>query len=1030
MTTIWRIELMGGLRIQRLSVVDSQEPQEDAAPVVHRFRSRQAGALLAFLAFYERPHARETLAEMLWPEHDPAKSRNHLRVVLSSLRAELEPDGTARGSVIETDRNFVKLNFELVTTDVREFQSVLENAAQTGDSRAQHALLVRAVELYGGALLPGIYEEWVVPEAHRLEERFFAALRRVVADLKDDPHRAIEFARRGASVDPLREECARDLMRLYAATGQPALARRQFHELENSLARTQNAAPSSQTRELLRGIEREALQTQDQQFAAPPAHSLKEAVIVPPPLDSTSSPAPLDASQAPIAPDLPPQWTRFFGRESEIARAKHWLENGARLITFTGTGGAGKTRLALEIARRLAQENPDRALWFVALADVADARLLAGEVADVLRLPRGSSSLTCAHVIGALRARPAPFLVLDNFEQLVPDGCALVQEVLSHVPQLHLLVTSRHELGIVGEQVLPVPALEVPRDDLSFETLMHIESVQMFHDRAKGARPDFRLSRHNAPAIARLCARLEGLPLAIELCAARAATHSPSKMLARLERRFEFLGEQTPASTHRHSTLRAALEWSFALLWPELREFFVQLSAFRGGCTARAAASVTQQPHAAHFLEQLRAMSLVVRDEVSVEARFRLLETVREFALEKLSPEQEDELRRRHAQFYHTVVDEEHPHIMAAHAGRRIESMARVEAEHENLRAAMTWSVEHDPELGLRLVHLISPFWGGAGREAHSLAERALEQVPDAPPGLVSAMLGIAATQADWNGDHARQHALLERRLNLMLAHNNELDMAWSLFHLGCAFHGSGDLAKATEHFAQALSTFRAWQHEGPQELQNVAWTLDKLGECAVCCGDLDTATSHFEECAATFERGEDRDGVASALSQLGDVARRRGNFEDAQRLFAQSDQLQGELGDVRAHPWRRLQRARLKWDEGDLAGARHEFARALQDFSTDGVREGMLRSLGALGCVAMAQGDAKHALLLLGFGAAQHEEGGSFVWPCERAAQQRAIQQARAELGKEFEAFFAKGRALELEAAIAWALKGESVDL
>jgi predicted ATPase/DNA-binding SARP family transcriptional activator/tetratricopeptide (TPR) repeat protein len=1070
MAMSWRVEMLGGLRVQRLQ----EQRDERAIPVLDRFRSRQAGALLAFLAYFPRSHAREELTELLWPGHDATLGRNHLRVVLLSLRRDLEPPGVPPGSVLETDRSFVRLSQDVVTTDVAEFEAALKGAVQAANRSAANTFLARVVELYRGVLLPGFYEEWIVPEAQRLEEEFFVALRRLVAGVErdGDGEGALHLARRGASVNPLREDVARDLMRLYAQTGQPSQARRQYHELEGALRRALHTSPGPQTRELLRHIESEALQGQQPHGAPQTSSNTRPSGATQPaqgqrvePQTSSNTPAFVVAANAeqgspvgapancagkeaapgPVSGEgearLPAQWTRFFGRESEMESVRQRLQNGARLVTLSGTGGSGKTRLALEIAQRIAiaqerdaerREKERGALWFVPLADVFDARLIAGEIESALRLPRSPVTTPMVQVMQTLATHREPLVVLDNFEQLLPEGAALVQELLAHVPALSLIVTSRQELGIAGEEAFHVPPLEVPEVQLwpaSFSpaSLLRFASVQLFHDRARAARPDFRLTKHNASAIARLCARLEGLPLAIELCAARAGEMSPSQMLARLEKqRLDFLTEPSPSSTYRHPTLRAALEWSYALLWPELQGFFVQLSAFRGGFTPHAAALVAGQPHAAHFLEQLRAASLVVREDGPGGARFRLLETVREFTGERLDGAQNHDLEWRHAQFYQQLAQNEYRHVMATQADCRLDSMARMASEHDNLRSALWWSVKHEPELALHLVHLISPFWGAAGLEAHEVAECALQKAPDAPPGLVSAVLGVAATQAHRRGDYERQRILSQRRLELMRAQNNELDAAWALFHLGCAFEGEGNFKAASEHFGQALGSFRAWQHEGEGARQNVAWTLDKLGECASWSGDLDAATLYFQECAAVFRSNDDRDGVASALSQLGNVARQRGDFPLARRLFRESDNLQQELGDTRAHPWRAFYHAHLCWDEGDFENARTSFERALRAFAETGVLAGMLRCLWALGCIAMAQGEAKRAGFLLGGEEATRQERRCAPLPECFAALERALRQARSELKDEFEAAFVRGRAAAVEDVVAWALRRE----
>jgi predicted ATPase/DNA-binding SARP family transcriptional activator len=1019
MAGTWRIELLGGLRVQRLC-------GEDTAPALDRFPSRQAGALLAFLAYFPRPHAREELAEMLWPGHDPELSRRHLRVVLSSLRKSLEPlEQAGEKSLVVADRTSVRLAAGAVTTDVAAFEAALREALRATERAAQSKHLARAIEGYRGRLLPGFYQEWIVPESQRLEESYFVALRRLIAEMQRDGQmqNALHLARRGASLDPLREDVGRDLMRLYVATGRAALALRHYREMESALKSALDAPPSPQTRELLRRIQSqgEGPIPNSPAVSAPSPSVPSHAPTAPQPEPRRDEAA--DAS-APGGAGLPPQWARFFGREAEIAAVRKLLHTGARLVTLSGTGGTGKTRLALEIARQIASEREEghAQVWFVPLVDIEDASLIAGRIATAIRLPPDPPP-SATPIAQALAKHSEPLLVLDNFEHLLPQGAALAQELLARVPQLRLLATSRRELGLVGEHPFSTPPMPVPPDDLadvlSPHALLLYSGAQMFEDRARAARPDFRVTRHNAAAIARLCARLEGLPLAIELCAARAASFPPARMLARMERRLDFLAEPSPTSSSPHPTLRAALSWSYALLWPELQQFFAHLSVFHGGCTPEAAAKVAGEPHAEHFLHQLRLASLASSREAGGQTRFFLLETVREFAGEHLPTPETHALKRRHAEFYRDLAASEHPHAMSAEASHRIAASKRIGPEQDNLRAALSWSLEHDPILALHLVQFCAPFWGAAALGHRLAAEEALDKAPEAPPGLVSSILGVASQQAQSRGDFARQRALSERRLALMRAHDNDLEAAWALFHLGHAAESLGDYGAAIGHFEQALASFHAWRHLGPQAGQNLAWTLNRLGICESLRGDMDAARAHFKACEEAFRHSGDLDGVAGTLAQLADIARMSGDLDEARRLFAESEQVQRELGDTRPHPWRRHQRAQLEWAQGDLAAARQGFERAARDFLAEGIVDGTLRVLCDLGCLAAQQGDATRALLLLGCEAAQSEKQCPLP-PSYQEARERALEQARAALSPAlFDTTLAQGRALAPQTAL-----------
>jgi DNA-binding SARP family transcriptional activator len=451
MATQWRIEMFGGLRVQRLPQLQPDEQVATAPEVLDRFRSRQSGALLAYLAYFPRPHARELLCELLWPGHDAALSRKHLRVVLSSLRKGLEPPDVPAGSVLVTDRNFVQLDPQSVTTDVAEFEATLQQAAQTSNRAAQMTHLAQAVEGYHGVLLPGFYEEWIVPESQRVEESYFVALRRLIHQLEQDgeTERALHYARRGLSMDALREDVGRDVMRLYAATGQPALALRQYREMERALKSELNTVPAPQTRELMRLIESESngatvqgplsQGTADTTLSA--THPTTPSPLAP---DAKTKAAQAITGAAVHSSYLPPQWTRFFGRRTEINDLqKLWSDPNVRLVTLTGPGGSGKTRLGLETARLWREEwQPEITLWFVPLAEVSQPESLAVAIVEVVGgaelWPGSGPNSALERLLPALQEVARPVLVLDNLEHLLPAGAALVQTLLQRVPALKI----------------------------------------------------------------------------------------------------------------------------------------------------------------------------------------------------------------------------------------------------------------------------------------------------------------------------------------------------------------------------------------------------------------------------------------------------------------------------------------------------------------------------------------------------------------------------------------------------------------
>ncbi len=721
----WHIVLLGGLRI------------EQAAHSVTRFRTHKAGALLAYLALYPRFHPREELAELFWPEAEPEAARANLRTVLASLRRQLEPPGSPAGSVlVARGHRDVGLEPAVITTDVAAFERATQAAARPATPPDEQAhLLAEAVQVYNGPLLPGFYETWALTERDRLAGAYLRALHHLARyhEQAGNPEAAIEFARRAVSADPLREEAHADVIRLLAGAGQTAAARRQYEELARLLDEELGEEPSPETR---------ALVAPTQSGQVPPrSRPSADVASGPPPRAARSAPGPggatLGASSFAVAPatrqqpsppplHLPLTFTRFFGREDELAALGRMLRSeGARLVTLTGPGGSGKTRLSIETARSLADEW-HHAVWFVPLADISDAAFLFPAIRDTLKLPSLPSVPPQEQLIEALAAQPS-LLILDNFEQLVEDGAPCVQELLERLPRLSILVTSRQTLNVAGEREFPVAPLPVPDESASALRLNEYSSAALFIDRAKAARVDFRADGRNATAVASICRRLDGIPLAIELAAARSLVLSPVQMLEKLKDRLDILSTRQRGIPERHRTLRAAIDWSYDLLAPELQRLFARLSVFRGGWTIEAAEVVCQEPEALDSLTRLRECSLVVTEERGDETRFRMLVTLREYAASQRAAGERAELERRYAGHFVALAERAEPHLRGPEQATWLE---RLEGEQDNFRAALafTWALENDPSAALRLAAALSPFWETRGHyaEGRDWLERAL----------------------------------------------------------------------------------------------------------------------------------------------------------------------------------------------------------------------------------------------------------------------------------------------------------------
>ncbi len=1150
---------------------------EQSGRVITRFRTYKTGALLAYLAYHPRPHPREHLIGMLWPDDTSDAGRNSLSKALSSLRNQLEPPGVPTGTVLRADRATIELNRSACTTDVAEFEAALRAAARAdrgsekGSSTVAAAaaagavpLLADAVQLYRGELLPGFYEDWNLAERQRLAETYLAAVLRLIAHLEQigEVRRAIEYAHQAIRADPLREESHAALIRLYVAAGDQAAALRQYQELERLLEKDVGVPPTRATRALIHNTPSAgaassaaaaaaaaAIPTATAPSPAPPAwqpfSSLPLGTVSflladsetgeePPPAlrdvcrrhggfevltggntliaafgratDAVvcavagqraladaprgvrivvhTGEAPKDepgengasgasVSSVPVLEDAtrlllaahpgqilcseatavllrrdgepglrlvdqgiyrlrgaggeperlfevqytgrkeqefpPPQaeagfkdslpllLTRFFGREEELARLSALLQGsqttgGGQLITLTGPGGTGKTRLSVETARRLLGPFQG-AVWFVPLADLWDGRLVIEAIMDSLgiaRRPEGAAPTEPLKAVVETLSRQKSLLILDNFEQLLREddphaeqAVRTVRTLREQVPSLMILVSSRQRLGLIGEREFPVAPLSTPKavNDTSAvsdggmpqeaavapETLIRYESVQLFVDRAQAVQPDFQVTTGNAAAVAALCARLEGLPLAVELAAARAQVLTPAQMLAQLENRFQFLVSRQRDATLRHKTLRAAIDWSYRLLSPDLQRFFTRLSVFRGGYTQDAVEAVCGEPDAPgmalDYLSLLVECSLVVADTRSAtgasagdhETRLPMLEMLRHYAQDALPPDERFGIKERHARYFQQLAEKAEAALLGPEQGAWL---LRLEAEHDNLRAVLAWS-RTEPgaaEIGLRVAAALWRFWWIRGYRSEGREQMAqLLALPQesAPPGVRAKVFAAAGTLARLQGDYEAAVSLLHQALDLQRREGDKQGVASSLNSLGLVSFEQGDYSTARALFEEGLSIFRELG-----DRKGIAYALNTLGFVFSNQGDYAQARPLFEESLGIRRALGDRQGVASSLNNLGNIPLLEGDYAAAQPLFEESLALKRELGDKQGVPLSLNSLGYLALLQGDAKTAGPLFAESLEIFREMGDKQGVATALNNLGDVAILRGD------------------------------------------------------------------------
>jgi len=652
-----------------------QAEAEAGELVITRFRTRRVGLLLAYLAYYpDRSHSREELAEMLWPDCDPEFARQNLRQALASLRRHLEPPSVPSGAVLVAKQARISLNSAHVTTDVAEFTRLLKAATSATSNARKIEKLKRAVDIYRGDLLPGYYEEWVQRERLHLEDLLVSALQSLIyaCEVEGQVDEAIHFVRMALAKDHLKEDLHAALMRLYLSAERPASALQHFQEWKETLASEFGDEPGDEILDL----------AERARVGAPLVGGRRGNTPV-------AEQAAGEPEEAETIVRLPVQLTRFFGRTRERDRVVGELaEMRARLVSLLGPAGTGKTRLSIEVGRRLADDHGWN-VWFVPLADYSDASLALDAVATAMRLRNeagnGSLEVLRAHLTGRKN-----LLILDNLEHILEGVVPTVEALLREIPGISLLATSRQCLKLGGELEVDLDALPIPGEDVVLpQELAEFPSVQLFADRAQSVMPDFQITPHNARAIASICSHLDGLPLALEIAAGLSNAFTPSQILQNFDHPLELLRSRRRDLSSRHRSLRAAIDYSYALLTPEQQRFFAELSVFRGGFTIEAAnriclsGSGRTKAKCMRMVLDLQERS-IVRSEEAAEghpARFRLLESFREYGMEHLSAEDELSLRERHATYF---FEKKRPSGTEPHA----------DGDRENRLAALRFFVE------------------------------------------------------------------------------------------------------------------------------------------------------------------------------------------------------------------------------------------------------------------------------------------------------------------------------------------------
>jgi predicted ATPase/class 3 adenylate cyclase len=718
--------------------------------------------------------------------------------------------------------------------------------------------------------------------------------------------------------------------------------------------------------------------------------------------------------------NLPLQVTAFFGRADEIAEVERLLQR-HRLVTITGPGGIGKTRLSLQIAANVLDNFPDGA-WFVDLAPLADARLVPRAVAQALGL-RVDDETRLVESMCAQIADRRLLIVLDNCEHLIDASARLAASMLAHSPGVTLLATSREHLDAPGEKVFPLAPLAAGDGDPDAALP---DAVALFVDRARLKQPDFALTDATRSVARRLCARLDGIPLAIELAAARAGTMPLERMLSRLDDRFRLLAGGSRAALPRQQTLHALIDWSYQLLSIDERALFARLSVFAGGCSAESATAICagddlDRDSIGDLLAELARKSLLIASDGG--ERYRMLETIHEFASQRLGESALSPVfARSHVEHFCALAEAAESHIESA--GDQPQWMARLDADLDNLRAALARALV-EPGGGthaLRICSSLYRYWAhrGHAHEGRRWCMKALARDPDAAPTPLHARVMQAAGVLAWReADIAAGRALSERALEIARRCGDRALQGRILSNLGGMAVHQSDPAAARRYLEEAIAIERALQHPIYEARCN-----NNLAALAITQGDYDAAAPPLERALALCREHGLRFEEANAASHLGFLAQRRGDYRSARVLHARAREIAHEFGVREFELEETRQLGAVALGLGELDVARDHLREALSESREIGNRYETAECLDAIAVLAEASGAPAVAIEAASAASALREEIATPRAHAEAHRHDALVTACRRALGDApLRAAIDRGRARSLETAAAAAL-------
>ncbi|GAB4578069.1 MAG: BTAD domain-containing putative transcriptional regulator [Anaerolineales bacterium] len=956
--------------------------------------SRAAEALLMYLALQEQPVSREFLAELLWSERSQDQAMANLRSILSSLRKVLGDRIVATRQTVRFDRFNYVLDVEEFEREMQKLHPYLQSGAMLSPELAHR--LGQALQRYQGDFLAGFYlrdgvgfEEWVVLVRERLRRTAHAGFRAMVRHTlaKGQYAEGLLDAEKLISLDPYDEDAHRQMMTLLMRSGQPNAALRQYETLRKLLRDELGVEPSSAT------------------FAL---YQRYRALPFPPPVH------------------LPPDATPFLGREAEISDLIALLISpNTRLVTLFGPGGIGKTRLSVEVGRRLAQQAPGLFLdgiAFIPLDTVLTGSAMATMIAERIGLKFQGALSPQEQLLADLKNKET-LLILDNFEHLLTPaeagGLALLVSILGRCPAVKLLVTSRERLNLYEEVVFDVPGLTIPQPG---EALTQGSAAALFLQTAQRVQRQFLPENAAALAIIRTCQLLQGVPLAIELAASWVRQYSPSQILQQVATSLDFLQTSFRNMPERHRSLRAVFDHSWDLLTPQEQGVFCQLAIFEGGFTREAAQAVvsfqpavfssdmpsTLKPDHLSLNTETWLLSLADKSllQTQPDGRFALHPLLRQFAAEKQAEYTGvlDTVPHRHAEYYLNF-------LCHLGSGEEPEHRTAIRTDLPNLRLAWQWAAQTNDLIRLeQTAETLHNFFSIQSwfLEGIDLFEQALRQIPpqaDSPayasalcellgrkarmyislgqlenarvdlekavhylqyvgdPNRRSVVLGYLAISNFYAGTYAQAIALALESLTLSEQTQNLAGIAFANNFLGSCFKAQGDYPSSRTYFERAVTAYRNIQDD-----IGAAMVLNNLGNLTQAMNDFDSAQAYYLECTRLFSAHDHTHGAATALSNAGKLALKRGDWPAARRLLEESLTLKRQMNDLRGVAVSLSGLGDLALSEGNLPLAREQLNEALKLAHEAGDVQLVLTILGGLGEWLWKAGEPEKAQHLLAY--------------------------------------------------------------